>query len=169
MPVPAASEVVKEPVEKETVKTKVSEKGDYSLSKKKRKDRMKNALDRIKSLEKIKAGEQVRGNKIAKGSSASGEAKESAETTYFDVVLDKVRAEWELPQWLQDKNLSAKVLIQIDRRGMITHTQFIKSSGNDQFDSAIKRALQAASPLPVPPTQILASVSGDGILLGFPL
>lgn len=167
---PTASEEVKEPTKKEKIETKPTEKGDYSLNKKKsKKDRMKSALDRIKALEKIKEGEQIKGNKIAKGSSAKGEATNSVETTYVDVVLDKIRAEWELPQWLKDKNLSAKVLIKIDRRGMITHTQFIKSSGNEQFDAAVKRTLQASVPFPVPPTSILANMSQDGIMFGFPI
>ena len=130
---------------------------------------MKSALDRIKALEKIKAGEEIRGNKISKGSSAKGVATDSLETTYFDAVLEKVQNEWELPQWLQDKNLSAKVLIQIDRRGMVTHTQFIQSSGNEQFDAAVKHAIQASAPFPLPPVSILAGVSQDGILLKFPL
>ena len=166
-----SSEEVKETVKKEKViKTPVAEKGDYSLNKKKsKKDRMKSALDRIKSLEKIKEGEQIKGNKVMRGSSAKGEATNSVETTYFDVVLDKIRNEWELPQWLKDKNLSAKVLIKIDRRGMITKTQFIKSSGNEQFDSAVRRTLQASSPFAAPPLSILADVSQDGIVFGFPI
>ena len=168
---PTASETVKESSKKEKVTQKTEEKGDYSLkkNKNKNKDRLKSALARIKSLEKIKEGEQIKGNKVMRGSSAKGAASASVETTYFDVVLDKIRAEWELPQWLKDKNLSAKVLIQIDRRGMITHTQFIKSSGNEQFDAAVKRTLQASVPFPAPPTSILANVSQDGILFGFPI
>jgi len=164
---PAVSEPAKEKESKVTKEAK--DKGDYSTSKKKKKERMKSALERIKALEKIKAGEEIRGNKVMKGSSAKGVASDSVETTYFDAVLEKVQNEWELPQWLQEKNLSAKVLIQIDRRGMVTHTQFVQSSGNEQFDAAVKHAIQAAAPFPVPPVSILAGVSQDGVLLKFPL
>lgn len=158
------------PVIKERVKQKpIVEKGDYSLSKKNHQDRVKSALARIKALEKLNDGEPVKGNRIAKGSSATGEAKESLETTYFDLVLEKVRAEWELPHWLQEQNLSAKVLIHVDRRGMITSHRFIKSSGNEQFDAAVKKALQAATPFPAPPLAIVPDVSQAGILLGFPI
>ena len=168
---PKAAEVVKEPApKKEKIIQSTVEKGDYSLHKKKtNKDRLKSALARIKSLEKIKEGEQIKGNKVMKGSSAKGTVTNSVETTYFDVVLDKIRSEWELPQWLKDKNLTAKVLIKIDRRGMITQTHFIKSSGNEQFDSAVKRTLQAASPFSTPPVSILSDVSQDGIIFGFPI
>lgn len=164
---PSSPEETKE-VTKEKIK-ETPEKGDYSLNKKKKKERLKSALDRIKALEKIKEGEQIKGNKVMKGSSAKGVATDSVETTYFDVVLDKIRTEWELPQWLKDKGLSAKVLIHIDRRGMITHTRFIKASGNEQFDAAVKRTLQASVPFPAPPTSILANVSQDGIVFGFPI
>ena len=148
------------------------EKGDYSLKKKtkeSKKEKMKSALDRIKALEKIREGETLKGNVVRKGSSAKGDASRSAETTYFDVVLEKVRNEWELPSWLQGKGLSAKVLIKIDRRGMITVINFVRSSGNSQFDAAVKRALYASMPFPVPPVSVLADVMKDGVILGFPI
>lgn len=168
MPTPApVHDSVKESSKKEAVPP--VEKGDYTLNKKKSKDRLKNALDRIKSLEKIKEGEQIKGNQVKKGSSSKGIVTESVETTYYDVLHDKIVNEWELPQWLKDKNLSAKVLIKIDRRGMITQTHFIKSSGNEQFDAAVKRTLQASVPFPAPPTSILATVSQDGVVFGFPI
>jgi TonB family protein len=169
---------------KEAAKTETA---DYSLKKKQPKtkaekaeaareaareearERMKNALARIKALDKIRSGELIKGNKVMTGSSAKGETSQSAETTYFDIVLEKVRSEWELPQWLQGKGLSAKVLIKIDRRGNISSVQFIRSSGNNQFDAAVKRTLNAAMPFPAPPVSVLADVTKDGIILGFPV
>ena len=153
-------------------KTEAAEQGDYSLKKKtkeSKKEKMKGALERIKALEKIREGETLKGNVVRKGSSAKGDASRSAETTYFDVVLEKVRNEWELPSWLQGKGLSAKVLIKIDRRGMITVINFVRSSGNSQFDAAVKRALYASMPFPVPPVSVLADVMKDGVILGFPI
>ena len=178
-------EEVKKPEEKsEPVKeTAKEETADYSLKKKQPKtkaekaeakreesrERMKNALARIKALEKIRAGELIKGNKVMTGSSAKGVAVESAETVYQDIVRERISSEWELPLWLQGKNLSAKVLIRIDRRGTISILRFIRTSGNAQFDAAVKHTLQSASPLPPPPISILPSVSQDGIVLGFPI
>ena len=133
---------------------------------------MKATLERIKAIERIKAlagGDEVRGNKISKGSALTGEAKTSLETTYFDVILERVRSNWELPKWLQEQNLSAKVTIYLDARGQMKSFKFTKSSGNDQFDSEVKRTLQASSPFPLPPDAISSDLSGSGILLGFPL
>jgi outer membrane biosynthesis protein TonB len=190
-PAPAAPEEIKAPEKPaEPVSEKTSEKladkkaektketpGDYSLKKKKSKElakeqareRMQSALARIKALEKIRAGEQIKGNKIMTGSSAKGVLNENAETVYNDIVRDRISAEWELPQWLQDQNLTAKVLIRIDRRGVISLVRFIRTSGNAQFDTAVKRTLLAASPIPPPPISVLPSVSQEGIVLGFPM
>jgi outer membrane biosynthesis protein TonB len=134
--------------------------------------RLKNALARIKALERIKAmaGAPVKGNQISKGSSLSGDAKTSLETTYFDVVLERVRNYWELPQWLQEQTqLSAQVTIFIDRQGRLSRFVFNRASGNESFDNEIKRTLQAAAPFPEPPIAILPDLAQEGILLGFPM
>lgn len=159
---------------------KPDDSGDISLKKKKdlskkekeAQDRLKNALARIKALERIKAmtGQQVKGNQISKGSSLSGDAKTSLETTYFDVVLERVRNYWELPKWLQDQaGLSAQVKLFIDRQGKMIRYEFVRKSGNESFDNEIKRTLQSAVPFPAPPIAIIPDVSGEGILLGFPM
>ncbi|MBS1957908.1 MAG: TonB family protein [Bdellovibrionales bacterium] len=180
------------PPAQETAQTKPEEKrpdlkldvkptneGEISLKKKKASSRkekeaqekLKNALARIKALERIKmmAGQQVKGNAISKGSSLSGDAKASLETTYYDVVLERVRNYWELPKWLQDQNLSAQVTVYIDRNGQITKYIFTKPSGNESFDSEVKRTLQSAVPFPEPPIAIIPDVSQQGIVLGFPI
>jgi len=171
-PKPVESEPVKEKTEPEVKQKPVVDAGDYSLKKnknKEKKERLKSALERIKAIQKITESEEVKGNKISKGSSATGQAPDSADTTYFDTIHEKVQDQWELPQWLKDQNLSAKVLIKIDRRGLIVSTNFVQSSGNQQFDTAVKQALQAAAPFPNPPESVLSRVSQDGILLKFPL
>lgn len=151
------------------VKVKPVSDADVSLSKKKKTaEKLKNALAKIKALEKVSA-EPIAGNKISKGSALNGEAKTSLETTYFDVVLEKVRANWELPKWLQDQSYTARVLLKIDRSGNILSLLLLKPSGNDQFDQEVKRAVQSSAPFPAPPISALADVSSDGITLGFPL
>jgi TonB family protein len=157
--------------------------GDFSVAKKKAKEKktskkeieaqkkLKNALARIKALERIKAmeGEPIRGNQISKGSAISGSAKVALETTYIDVVVERVRANWELPKWLQDQGLQAKVTLYIDRQGQLKRFEFTKSSGNEQFDSEVKRTLQVAAPFPVPPDAVAGDMTDGGISLGFPI
>ncbi len=181
---PAAKPIAAPIPEKKPILKAETESGDYSIAKKKKikiehakkekeaQKKLKQALERIKAIERIKAlagGDEVKGNKISKGSALTGEAKASLETTYFDVVLERVRANWELPKWLQEQSYSAKVMIYLDSRGNMKTFKFTKSSGNDQFDSEVKRTLQASSPFPLPPGAIASDISGQGILLGFPL
>ena len=177
--VPPQEQVKPKPQIKPDIKPE--DNGDFAVQQKKKKaerakkekeaqKKLKAALERIKAIERIKAlaGDEVKGNQISKGSALSGEAKTSLETTYFDVVLERVRSNWELPKWLQDQNLSAKVLVYVDARGQMKSFKFTKPSGNEQFDSEVKRTLQASSPFPLPPEAIVGDLS-NGILLGFPL
>jgi len=161
-----------------------SEKGDYSTARKKiskkessKKEKeaqakLKRALDRIKALERVKAlagTDEVKGNQVSKGSALTGEAKQALETSYFDVILERVRNYWELPKWLQDQGRSAKVMVYLDSQGRMKSFHFVASSGSEAFDQEVKRTLQAANPFPVPPAAIAGEISKEGILLGFPL
>jgi len=156
--------------------------GDYAAAKKKKKEehkkkekeaqkKLKAALDRIKALERIKAmtGEEVKGNQISKGTSLSADAKTALEASYSDVVLERVRSNWELPKWLKEQKLSANVIIFIDARGQLKGVKFTKLSGNDQFDSEVKHTLQASAPFPLPPEGTTSDLSHEGIPLAFPL
>jgi protein TonB len=157
------------------------EKGEMALRKprkkenKKEKDakkKLKQALERIRAIERIKAltaGEPVRGNRISRGTSLSAEARTALEAGYFEVVLERVRSQWELPKWLLGQGLSAQVLLHLDARGNIRSFRFIRPSGNPGFDEEVKRALNAANPFPIPPEDIAGGVLDQGILLGFPL
>ena len=177
-----------EPVTKPepAVKPKVEpdeDKGEYAASLKKKKvehqkkekeaqKKLKAALDRIRALERIKAMtavDEVKGNAISKGTSLTSEAKTSLEASYSDVVLERVRSNWELPKWLMEKSYSANVILYIDRRGQIKNFKFTKSSGNSQFDSEVKRTLQASAPFSIPPDGIGGDLANEGIPLAFPL
>jgi TonB family protein len=141
--------------------------------------KLKSAMDRIKALDKIRNMEEsdkpshrsiiIKGNKVSKGTSLSGDAKESAEAGYYDQLRAKLQENWELPVWIARQNLSARVQIFIDSRGRIRNFRFMKPSGNPQFDSAIKKTLEDSQPFPVPPEGIAGAVLVDGVLIGFPL
>ncbi len=178
-----AADPTKEP-QKSTVQLKAETKDPTDLSvsekktdlKKKAKDKIKNSLAKIKALERIdaleevtSAAEAIQGNQISKGSSLSGEAKNSLETSYFDLVLEKIKDNWELPQWLQEQKLSAQVLILIDRTGRIKGMKWVKPSGNAAFDQEIKRTLERAQPFQSPPTPLVSDLANQGITLGFPM
>lgn len=147
-------------------------------AKESRSNKMKNALNRIKALERIseetttenrRAAPLIKGNQISKGASVSGEARESAEANYLDSLRERLQENWELPVWISRQNLSAKAQIQIDSRGRLRGFQMIQSSGNAQFDEAVKRAVSESQPYPFPPAEIAGSLLTGGVLVGFPL
>jgi TonB family protein len=91
------------------------------------------------------------------------------EASYSDVVLERVRSNWELPKWLKDQGLSANVIIYIDGRGQLVNFRFTKPSGNSQFDDEVKHTLQASAPFSLPPEGIASDLMHEGIALAFPL
>lgn len=140
-----------------------------------RKRRMRGALDRLKALQKIQSETQsaavapIQGNRISKGTSLSGDARESDQPTYLDQVRDRLQENWSLPVWLARQKLSATVQIWIDARGRLTNVRFIKPSGNTQFDEAVRRTLLQSEPFPPPTAAFTQLARVDGILVGFPL
>lgn len=149
-----------------------------SPSAKERQKKLKSALDRIKAIQKIAAEEErkpapvgalAKGNQLSRGTSLSGDAREAAEASYYDLIRDRLQDNWALPVWVARQNLSAQVQIFLDGRGNLRGFQFVKVSGNPQFDEAVKRTISQSQPFPVPPKELEQSLRMDGILVGFPL
>jgi TonB family protein len=147
---------------------------------KERSNKIKAALTRLKALDRIKQeqdsnatpsrkGSLVKGNVLSAGESASGEISENAQNAYFERIRERIQENWELPVWLSRQTLSAQVQVHIDPRGGLRSFRFMKSSGNPQFDEAVKKALQASVPFPVPPPGLTGAVLTGGVLVGFPL
>lgn len=143
--------------------------------------KMKAALDRIRALEKIhqsqaaaekktahQNAEPIRGNFISKGNSLSGEAREG-EAQYLEIVRDQLQENWALPTWLAKTEYAAQVRIFIDRTGRLSRYAFVRSSGNPQFDEAVKRCISDSQQFPAPPENVRNSVYLEGITVGFPL
>lgn len=154
---------------------KLEKKNREKLENLKREEKMKSALSRIKSLSKISDEERkarnvvIKGNQMSPGSSLSDDAREAEQNSYYDLVRNRLQENWTLPAWLARQELSAQVLLYIDRKGMVRGVQFQKSSGNSQFDEWVRRTILGSQPLPMPPGEILQRVMVDGILVGFPL
>ena len=183
-PAPPPKAAAEQPPPRVVPATKEADHGEIHLPEKKPKKKqaskkekaaekkLKSAIARIRAIERIKAlagNDEVKGNRISKGTALTGEALQSLEAGYFDVILERVRSYWELPKWLREQNRSAKVMIRLDFQGRIRSFEFVQSSGSAPFDAEVRRALQAAAPFPIPPQAISAGISKQGILLGFPL
>jgi len=180
-----AKKIIEKPIAKpiEKLASKTAQKTKDLLKKN------QSALARIKSLAKIgvldtpthsakpKLSAQasldihipIYGNKISAGSSLASDAKESDEENYLDILRDRLQENWTLPVWIARQKLSAQIQVFVDSRGRLQNFRMVKSSGNPQFDDAVRRSVQKSQPFPPPPQSIATLISGEGVLIGFPL
>lgn len=175
-PVEKAKEQAKVP-DKPKPTVKEPKKVDLSKSQNKAIDKLKamSALEKIKNevseSHKAKAAEKpattIRGNQVNAGNSLTGLDKIEFDR-YFDDLHQKVLANWSIPQWLADAPLKAQVQILVDEKGVITKKTMLKPSGNQIFDGKVMEAIEASSPLPVPPARLVGKLATSGIILNFP-
>jgi len=91
---------------------------------------------------------------------APGTARVAPEILAYARALDeKVRANWTVPELAQKDvgSLIVQVRITIEKDGRVGNVRMEKVSGNPYFDDSVRRAIQKASPLPVPPAQLRGS------------
>jgi outer membrane biosynthesis protein TonB len=144
-----------------------------------REQKNKQALRRLKSLARIQNWAEeptpsppkklFQGNQLSTGNSLEGEAKESAESNYQDLLRDRLHENWQLPVWLLRQNLSAQVQIYIAESGDLLRYVFENPSGNVQFDSAVKKTILQSHPFPTPPSELSRRLMSRGISVRFPL
>ncbi len=88
---------------------------------------------------------------------AAGTARVPPEyLAYFRQLDEKIRSNWTVPSLaLKDKeNLMVQLRIVIEIDGQVSRVRMEKTSGNPYFDDSVLRAINKASPLPVPPEQL---------------
>lgn len=140
------------------------------------------ALKRLEALEKLKdslakstateaepAADQpvqrdqlIKGNTLSQGTSLKGIAKIDYQH-YNETVHAHIQRFWSLPQWMANGNLSVVIRVYIDAAGAITKKTIVKSSGRQDFDEKAVQALDAAVPLPQPPSNLVDALSVDGM------
>ena len=144
----------------------------------------RSALDRMKALARIQDSvtddappsnvqvnpKQIKGNQVSPGTSLSGEAKEAAVASYYDSLRERLLEKWTLPIWLKRQlHLSGQVQLFINARGQLVSFDWMKKSGNEQFDQAVEQVLKASQPFPVPNEDLQSLLVNNGVLVGFPL
>lgn len=90
-------------------------------------------------------------------SGAAGNARVPPEyLAYFRLLDEKIRSNWTVPALTagEKENLMVRLRIVIERNGQVSQVQMEKTSGNPYFDDSVRRAINKASPLPVPPEQL---------------
>ncbi len=147
---------------------------------KKKRQQQEAALKRLEAMDKItKMMEQeasntkvptqaapVKGNEISRGSSLRGIVRLEHDN-YLRTIDTSVKRHWNLPGWLANANLSARVRLFVDARGNVVRKAITKSSGNEDYDARVMATVDAASPLPPPPESLVNVLAVDGIELEF--
>ncbi len=109
-----------------------------------------------------------KGNQLTKGAEKGEEVLSSQEMAeinmYLTIVIEQIRANWNLPRYLKDMNLIAEVDIKINDRGEMVYKQIVLSSGNDVFDNWMLKAMENAAPYPPPPDSVQHLIR-DGIVV----
>ena len=88
---------------------------------------------------------------------AAGNARVAPEhLAYFRQLDEKIRSNWTVPSLAlgEKETLMVQLRIVIEKDGRVSQVRMEKTSGNPYFDDSVRRAINKASPLPVPPEQL---------------
>lgn len=126
---------------------------------------------RKKDLEDFnkKYREALRGNQKNEGNSATGEVGQAVMNAYQGHLLDRLRRNWALPQFLQGKGYRAVMRIYLDARGNVVGKTFTRTSGNNMFDNYVESAVDQSSPFAPPPAEMASGLRSGGVEIQFPL
>lgn len=129
------------------------------------------ALDKLERMSKAQprsapAPQPIKGNQISRGGSLSGVVR-LEQQGYLQTIDGAVKSHWNLPGFLSSANLSARARLFIDSKGVVVKRSITQSSRNDIFDQRVLAAIDAASPLPAPPSTLTSILEADGIELEF--
>lgn len=109
-----------------------------------------------------------KGEKLSKGDSQTGEINALLISAYSSRIRSHINRNWNIPQFLADKNLRATIVIYINRLGQITRIELERTSGDESFDQIVIETIRVSSPLPEPPSELVYSLSREGIGFNFP-
>ena len=111
----------------------------------------------------------LKGNQKNQGDSATGDVGQAVMSAYQGHMLDRLRRNWALPQYLQGKGYRATIRIYLDSRGNVVRKDFIRTSGNDMFDNNVESAVNQSSPFQPPPAEMAGGLRSAGVDVNFPL
>lgn len=94
--------------------------------------------------------------------SRAGTATEAKGDPYILELIDKIGSAWSVPTTIRDdqlKDLSADVCLTIDSNGALTKFEFMRRSGNSQFDSSLEATLGTMKALTPPPDRFRSAAA----------
>ena len=87
---------------------------------------------------------------------------------YISDLDRQIKKYWALPEWLARGQLTARAMVRIDSSGQVVEKRITRSSGNSTYDSLILKAIEDATPFPVPPEKFQGILGSEGVIFGFP-
>ena len=99
------------------------------------------------------------------GSPQGSSAWNSKLDDYYNMIWEKIKKEWTLPEDLPKgkTDLEAVIIVIIERNGKIQKSWFEKKSGNALYDQMAMRAIKKAEPLPPIPKEFSEDTFEIGI------
>jgi|GEM_PF-6663902 len=134
---------------------------------KKRKDALEKRKKDLKDFEEAYRRAQ-RGNQKNEGTSATGDINADTKNAYVGHLVDRIRSQWSLPQYLQNKGYRAEMRMYLNARGEVFKLEFTRVSGNNRFDEQAEAAIRNAKFMP-PPAEMASVLKNPGVLVQFPL
>lgn len=133
-------------------------------------ERLKSSMNTEKSAQKAETAAAhaplVKGNEISHGSALKGIAKLNYEN-YQETAHAHIKKHWNLPHWMANANLNARVRVWIDAQGNIVRKEITSRSARADFDERALRALESATPLPRPPSELANVLAVEGMEIEF--
>ena len=143
---------------------------DKTKAEKPRKEKAPSDKTKAENFREEKADETpteegpVKGNRLSEGlSEGEQNALKIAVNEYLIEIMDQTKRNWNLPKYLTDQDLQAKVEIKIDARGRVLEKKIIERSQNELFDGRVLKAIEQSAPFPPPPESVRDLLS-DGIV-----
>ena len=173
--------------EKKAEEKKMDKKTTDAIKIDKAKNKQKDALDKLKKLSAIDKIKQevkneenqnqenrkqendrlIKGQVISKGTALTGLAKIQS-NEYLSRLDQRIKTNWQLPQWLIGKLFKTKILLKIKPNGEIADRQIYQSSGNPTYDEYSLLAVDKSAPFPAVPEKFTEVFKEDGVIIGFP-
>jgi hypothetical protein len=70
---------------------------------------------------------------------------------YKGMIEYAFRSKWDRPDNLDDDNYVVEVAVSVSREGQISDPQWLKGSGDEQWDNSVRRAIAAVTSMDRPP------------------
>ena len=92
------------------------------------------------------------------GSSGEGSPGSEAMRIYARIVEQRIKSHWRFPRIGIQENLQAVVEVKIDAEGKIIEKKLVSSSGRNDFDNSVLRAVDETGALSTPPGKDIQTI-----------